>query len=113
MSTQTKKDGNWNSPVYSNTYSNKGFVKQIAVMKVSEGDDNAAIGTILHTMEDRPIPKGYLKVEGDFWEFYNLHVKNKGTQQIEKKCDCGIEKTYGKMPLNSHSNWCKLRESEC
>jgi len=26
-----------------------------------------------------------------------------------KKCDCGVEKTYGKVPIDSHSSWCELK----
>jgi len=27
----------------------------------------------------------------------------------QKSCDCGVEKTHGKMPLRSHSSWCSLK----
>lgn len=28
----------------------------------------------------------------------------------EKECDCGTKAVHGKVPLESHSYWCKLRD---
>lgn len=25
------------------------------------------------------------------------------------RCDCGTRKTHGKVPLDSHAHWCRLR----
>ena len=38
-------------------------------------------------------------------EFFDI-----GCKITLKKCDCGTEKTHGKVPLDSHAHWCDLRD---
>lgn len=41
-------------------------------------------------------------------DFINIDIEM--PMEEEKKCDCGVAKTYKNPTLKMHSNWCKLLE---
>lgn len=101
-------------PVFSSTYSNKGWSDRDAL---PTGDP---IGDVDKKMEDEWV-EGYKQWKNDLKAYEEkmksktLNPKGKYTHDrkplvtTEPKCDCGTEAVYGKVPVNAHRHYCKLR----
>lgn len=44
------------------------------------------------------------------YEECQLKMIGEENKKEEKKCNCGVTITYGKVPIESHSNYCDLRK---
>lgn len=54
---------------------------------------------------------GWDWIEGAGWQIVNAELANTAvhTKVTGLKCDCGVDSTYEtKMPLEIHSDWCRL-----
>jgi len=121
-----RKNSNKNEPVYKHTKEwdcNGGWPKRDEIPTSDPiGDVDESSNRDKETAHTNGYVDGYKAWKADMDKYVDtvkdrlLHPKGKLIDAPEygvdvvKKCDCGTEKTYGKVPLNSHSRWCKLRQ---
>ena len=89
-------------PVYSSTYDNGGWSERD---RLPEGDpigdvDDSSYSKDQKSYDETMASRVLIPEDKYTYERKPLEVK---------KCDCGTEFVYGKVPLDAHRHYCKLR----